>query len=160
MRKVLLSALVALGCASAASGQTVRGSVKSDARLVSGVVVTLVDSAGKTVGRALSDESGSYALSAPRPGTYRLRTMRIGFRPVLSAPFVLGSGEAAVRGLEVSKVAFVLDTVRSVGKSQCRIAAADSTAIAVPLWDQVRTALMATQLTLASRTTSFTSRSS
>jgi hypothetical protein len=154
MQKLLL---VALCCASVAGAQTVRGTVKADDRLVTGVVVTLVDSAGQTVSRALSDESGSYGLTAPKPGTYRLRTMRIGYRAALSDAFVLTAGESATHPLQLSKVAFVLDTVKSVGKNQCRIAAADSTAVAVPLWDQVRTALMAAQLTLAARTTSFTS---
>ena len=48
---------------------------------LAGVLVLLVDSDGKTVGQALSDESGRYRLSAPQPGTYRLQTATEGFRP-------------------------------------------------------------------------------
>src|SRR5690242_5627089 len=69
------------------SAQIVRGDVKvrGDTAGVSGVVVLLLDSAGATVGRALTDARGDYRIVAPSAGTYRLRTMRVGFRPDTSA---------------------------------------------------------------------------
>lgn len=73
--------------------QVVRGAVidrGTDAPLA-GTLVLLVDSAGTIARRALTDDAGEYRLHAPAAGTYRVRTLRIGFRPVTSDPFTLWS---------------------------------------------------------------------
>src|SRR5262245_66506220 len=77
-----------------AIAQTVQGITTQDDRPVPGVVVMLVDSLSRIAGRSLTTEQGEFRITAPRPGTFRLRTLRIGFRPVLSDPFVLAAGTA------------------------------------------------------------------
>jgi hypothetical protein len=158
MRKVWLAGLLAAGFARVGIAQTVRGTVTMDSgRPVSGVVVTLVDAASREVGRALTNELGEYLLTVPRPGTYRLRTLRIGFQSVLTAPIALVAGDDITRRLAVSTLAFSLDTVRAVGRNTCKVVTGDSTSVVAAIWDQVRSALIATQLTLATRTIQSTS---
>jgi hypothetical protein len=139
--------MAALAAPSLLSAQIVRGAitVRGDSTGVPGVVVLLLDSAGATVGRALSDNRGEYRIVAPGSGTYRVRTMRVGFRPDTSAAIALASGQERDQPLIVTSVAARLDTVRIVDRSQCRSGdAADATAA---VWDQARTGLLAAQMT-------------
>jgi protocatechuate 3,4-dioxygenase beta subunit len=153
MRKQWFTALLLLAGAKAAVAQTVRGSVVAAGdQPVSGVVVILVDAGAREVGRALTNERGEYRLTAPRPGSYRLRTLRIGFQSLLTEPFSLVVDDDIIRHLAVSTVAFALDTVRAVGKNPCKVVAGDSTSVVAAIWDQVRNALIATQLSFNTRT--------
>ncbi len=139
---------------STAAAQTVRGVVGDAAQQpVPGVVVTLVDSADAVVARGLTNERGAYRLTAPRAGTYRVRTLRIGFRPVVSAAFALGAGEERAEPLAVARVALALDTLRVADRASCRLDAADAAdaAATFAVWEQVRTALTAAQLTAGER---------
>ena len=148
----MVIALALLGCTKAAFAQTVRGTVVVNGdRPLSGVVVTLVDAGAKEVGRALTNERGEYRLTAPRPGSYRIRTLRIGFQSLLTEPIALIVGDDITRRLDVSTVVFALDTVRALGRNACKIVAGDSTSVVAAIWDQVRSALIATQLSLGNR---------
>src|SRR5437868_6677918 len=109
--------------------QTVRGVVLADGERVGGVVVALVDSASREVGRALTDARGEYRLTAPKPGSYRLRTLRIGFQSLLTEPITLAAGDDVTRQLAVSTVALALDTIRATGRNQCNVVAGDSTSL-------------------------------
>lgn len=132
--------------------QAVRGTVtdRGTGAALPGVVVLLMDSTGNIVGRALAGERGSYEVSASRAGTYRLRTLRIGFRPTTSAPLRLGEGERMIHPLELAAIPVSLDTIRVVDRSPCRVLR-DSAAITYGIWEQVRTAFMATELTARAR---------
>jgi hypothetical protein len=153
MRKQWLPALILLLGAKAAIAQTVRGAVTAEGdRPLSGVVVILVDPAAREMGRALTNERGEYRLTAPRPGSYRLRTMRIGFQSLATEFFLLGADADVTRRLSVSTIAFALDTVRAIGRNQCKVIAGDSTSVIAAVWDQVRNALLATRLSLGDRT--------
>jgi hypothetical protein len=150
MQKPCLAALLVAASATSLAAQTIRGSVVGDAqRPVSGVVVALVDTAHKEVGRALTGADGEYRLTAPGPGTYRVRTLRIGYQSVLTPPIVLAAGDDVTRQLAVSTLAFTLDTVRAIGRNSCSVVAGDSTSTVAAIWDQVRSALIATQLSLS-----------
>ena len=152
MRTRLLAVVALVACSKLALAQTVRGAVVAEGdRPVSGVVVVLVDGA-REVARALTNERGEYLITAPRPGSYRLRTLRIGFQSVSTEPMNLAAGADVTRRLAVSSAAFVLDTVRAIGRNQCKVVAGDSASSIAALWDQVRTALIATQLTYSTRT--------
>src|SRR4051812_19217321 len=62
--------------------QRVRGTVRDSASAspAPGVVLTLLDSTGRTAARTISDEQGQYSLPLAS-GLSRLRAMRIGFHP-------------------------------------------------------------------------------
>lgn len=139
-----------------AHAQTVRGAV-ADAgdQPVPGVVVMLVDSTSRVAARALSDQRGEFRLTADGPGTYRLRTLRIGYRPITSEPLVLAAGGEVTRRIVLSSVPVALDGIRIVDRSECR-AFSDSAASTFAVWEQIRAALTAAQLTEASRAISST----
>ena len=135
----------------ATRAQAVHGVVvDANARPIAGVVVLLVDSASQVAARSLTDARGIYRLTAPRPASYRLRTLRIGYRPVVSAPFALEPASDVTRRLELADLPIALDTIRVVDRNVCR-AFTDSGAATYAVWEQVRTALTAAQLTTASR---------
>ena len=148
MRRLWIAALVA-AAVRPALGQTVRGAVIADGNPVGGIVVTLVDSTSREVGRALTDARGEYRLTAPKPGTYRLRTLRIGFQSLVTEPTVLAAGSDVTRQLAVSTLPLALDTIRATGRNACNVVAGDSTSLVAKLWDQARNALIATQLSLS-----------
>ena len=137
--------------AGAAGAQTLRGVVVDAAqRPVTGVVVLMLDSASIVVARALSGERGDFRVAAARPGAYRLRTMRIGYRSTISQPIALLAGGEVMRQLVLSGVSVSLDTVRIVDRSSCRISS-DSAGATFEVWEQARTALIAAQLTAGAR---------
>lgn len=145
-----LCVLVSCFAARSALGQVVRGATSDEAgRAVAGVVVMLLDSTGKAVARAVTNERGEFAAIAPRGGTYRTRTLRVGFRPTVSERFVVGDG-STVRTISLSSIRVALDTVRVVDRAACRLDV-DSAAATFSVWDQARTALTATELTAIGR---------
>lgn len=152
MRSIGLAFAAAMVFAPALAAQAVRGRVMSAAgdAPIPGVVVSLLDSAAAAVTRALSDASGRYELTAARPGRYRIRAQRIGFRPITSAPLQLASGASVERQLVLSAIAVSLDTVRVAQRSVCG-SMGDSAAATFAMWEQARTALYAAQLTSRAR---------
>ncbi len=159
------AAFVLLTCAllpavqerSTLSAQTVRGRV-TDGRdqAVPGAVVTLLDSADQIVARALTPEDGTFRLTVARPGTYRLRTARIGFQPTLLPSIQLGRGETRVQAVRIAFIPIALAAVRVAARSACHSDESADAANAFALWDQVRTALTATQLSASARSVTAT----
>lgn len=129
--------------------QEVRGVVTSavSATPLSGVVLLLVDTSGRTAARALSGGDGRYSLRAPAPGTYRVRSMRIGYRPVHSDPIALTIGQRTTRDLALAGVPFSLDTLRVVARGRCSNVTTEAVSAAFLVWEQTRTALEAALLT-------------
>ncbi len=127
--------------------QSVRGATTRNGIPVIGVVIQLLDSANVAVVRTLSDQMGDYRLLAPRAGRYRLSARRIGYAPVLSPVFELRDGETREQPIALNSLAIALDTVKVRARTACeRMNASDADAILV--WEQARTAIMATQATL------------
>ena len=153
---VRASFVAAFSCAVVLAGgtagaQTVRGVVVDGAQHpLTGVVVLMLDSASNVVARGLSGDQGDFHVAAARPGAYRLRTMRIGYRSTISQPIALLSGGEVVQRPVLSGVLVSLDTVRVVSRSSCSISS-DSVSQTFEAWEQARTALIAAQLTVGSR---------
>lgn len=151
-RSCRLAAALTAALPLAVRAQTVRGVVlDAGERPIPGVVVLLLDSTSSVTARALSDQRGEFRLAAPRAGTYRVRTLRIGFRPVVSPPMTLAAGAEVARRLVLTGLPISLDTIRVVDRNVCR-AFTDSGAATYAVWEQIRTALTAAQLTAAART--------
>ena len=150
-RSLLVVAAVLAGMSRVAVAQVVRGTVVDAGNVpVPGVVVQLVDSANMVAARSLSDVRGEFRLAA-RPGTWTVRTLRIGYRPAASLPFTVGAREEVTRRIELAGIPVALSSVRIDGKSVCGRSARDSTTAAVAAWEQVRTAIAATQLSMTLR---------
>ena len=140
--------------ATAGKAQTVRGTVKEQASgtpLV-GVLMTLTgeDSAGTPVVTALTNERGVFSLRASLPGRYRLSAKRIGVRRFQSDAFELGSFQEVERDVELEALAYQLPTVTIASNALC-VRRADQAGRIASLWDEVRTALTATQVSLRDR---------
>ena len=132
--------------------QTVGGvAVDGSDRPVPGVVVLLLDTAARVAARSLTNERGEFRVTAARPGTYWLRTLRIGYRPTLTGPRAIASGADIAVRVVLSGLPITLDTVHTVARNVCR-AFTDSASLTYVVWEQIRAALMAAELTATSRT--------
>jgi len=136
---------VALG---AVCGQAVHGTVADGAgHPVRGVVISLLEDDSIAVAQSLTSVSGAFRLAAPHAGTYRIRTLRIGFRPTVTTPFELPGGVDVARHVSLDPIPVALDTVHVTGKATCGRMSADSSALVFAAWEQVRGALAAARLT-------------
>jgi hypothetical protein len=158
MMRMVVRAVAAIGLIPLAAGaQSVRGVVVDrDDRPVSGVVVLLLDSASNPVARALSNDRGEFRIAGARGGSYRVRTMRIGFRPVTSPPIRLADGGEISQRLVLTGLPIGLDTVRVADRSSCHLDT-DTAAATFAVWEQARTALTAVALTASQRAITATS---
>src|SRR5215203_1133348 len=118
--------LARLICAAAilsvpAGAQEVRGRAMAPGATapMPGVIVTLIDSAGVVVDRALSTEAGTFRLRAARAATYRLRALRVGFQPTESLPFALAAGQVLEQSIELNSIAVALATMRVEAQRRC-----------------------------------------
>lgn len=147
MSLALLACLMS-GAGRAARAQTVYGRVFAgrDGAAVPGVIVFLLDSADRSVDRSLSSESGAYRLRAPAPGRYRLRALRIGFRPTLSARFSLRAQESLEKPLPLNELAVSLASVRVTAGQRCAVQP-EAGSLAFDVWEEARKALDAAVLT-------------
>lgn len=151
IRAFVRAALLVALCATGAFAQTIRGVVTGSGNApLPGVVVALLDSASGVVARSLTNERGEYRVVAPGAGTYTLRTLRIGYRPSTSRPISVVAGQDVVHAVAVATIAVALDTMRVAERPSCRIDR-DSAATTFAVWEQVRTALTAAQLTASAR---------
>jgi hypothetical protein len=133
-------------------GQSIRGTaVERMDRPVGGVVLVLLDSAGRVAARALTNDRGQFRLSPGAAGRYRVRTYRIGYHPVLSDPVLLKADEEVEQRIRLSSIPVSLDTVRVASRGSCR-ALGESGEMVATVWEQARIALTATQLTAGART--------
>ncbi|HZI30508.1 MAG TPA: carboxypeptidase-like regulatory domain-containing protein [Gemmatimonadaceae bacterium] len=153
IRLVWLPMVLAVPLASS-SAQTVRGVAREQASgtPLSGVLMSLLpynDSAG-VVATALSTDRGTYVLRAPQPGRYRLGAKRIGVRRFESEVFELAASQDVERNVELEALAYSLPTVTVQGDPLC-VRRADQAGRIASLWEEARTALTATQVSLRDR---------
>jgi hypothetical protein len=131
--------------ASNAFTQTVRGAVADAGGVpVPGVLVQLIGGDSSIAARALTNERGQFLIAAPRAGSYRVRTLRIGYRPVLSEPITLAAGQEVPQQIALESVSLGLDTVRVGGAATCGRSNAANMTLAI--WEQARAALSATAI--------------
>lgn len=109
---------------------------------ISGALVILLDADSATAATAMSSSSGAYYLRPPSPGSYRLRTDRIGYSSTLSEPLKLEEGaslsyrvEASTRPVELAAL-----MVEGVRDDRCRLSqdVGDAT---YGIWEEARKAL-------------------
>ena len=120
MRRRLTPAILAmfafLGAFTPVGAQTVRGVVIDDSTKlpIASVVVTLVDDAGTEMLSVRSDSFGDFTIHAGRPGSYRVRAVRIGYRPLTSERVSVGLGQLVALRLSMTTIAQQLVPVRVV----------------------------------------------
>jgi len=109
---------------------------------VSGAYIVLLSSDSTEVTRALTDPLGQYTIHAPRAGTYRVRTERIGYRSVVSSFFELTESEVGRIDLTVEPVVLTLDLLTIEGAEECRVIG-DQAIQVLTVWEEARKALTA-----------------
>jgi hypothetical protein len=120
---------------------------------VAAAIVTLIDTSRTIQAKARSDEQGRFVLRATDVGPVRLRIQRIGVRPFESVSFRIRRDTTAVIAMD-ELPAVALPRVSSTALSACheRNVAAGS---ALELWEDVRTALLATSITYSEQRSRF-----
>lgn len=151
--------VAALLQARATVGQEVRGSVRlgETGEPVSAAVVSLVNDAGATVNRVLTDERGGYRLLARLPGTYELVIERIGLATVSVAAFEIGAGETVIRNVDLDVRPISLQGISVEGHRRCKLARSAS-GVVHRLWQEARKTLTAVSLLEDAWYVSFTVR--
>ncbi len=150
MSRLLRPLLLALGVLVPAtlSAQTISGRVtrSTDGAAILGVVVLLLDATDVVRARSLSDTTGSFVVRAPAPGSYRLRTLRIGFTATTGAPFPLRA-DTTMR-LVLDQIPVRLPAVTAEERTECRDNVSGSGLATAILWDEARTAILAADITI------------
>lgn len=114
---------------------------------VRGAVLSLLSSAGATVSEGLTDSTGSRLLAAPAAGTYRVRVRRIGFEPYVSQAVQLDAGVIVPLVVKVPNSRVRLAAMRvTVQRPDCRVGATVSSPEAASVWEQIKTALVTSEL--------------
>lgn len=141
MCRPLLVLLACCAVAPALAAQAVRGTLREETsnQPIEGGLAQLLDSS-RVVASAVSDAQGRFHLVAPAAGPYRLRALRIGYRPWTSDRFTLAPGEERALALVVPAVAVVLDEIVASAASPCRTRPESDRRVAL-LWDEARTSL-------------------
>lgn len=149
MRRVLLY-FVAVGLGPsgvAAQSVTVRAVETETKRPVAGAIISLVDRAERRVVQALTNETGRVVLRAPSPGEFRVRADRIGYAGVWTAFFALA--DSLTLSVEMPGERVMLPEITVRGSNQCGVRPDGAETVA--LWEEIRKALSAGQLTAESQ---------
>ena len=144
-RALLAVALLALPGAAAA--QELLGTIRlSDGGTPApGIVLEASRPGGNApVARAISGENGGFALRLT-PGTFRLRALRIGYRPTEFGTYTLGAGERRRLELTLGDRAVQLAAITSRASARCAVGERAGEAVAT-LFDEARKALLAALL--------------
>ena len=144
-------AILAALATSPLPAQVVRGRVTevNVSLPVPGALVSLLRETGDaTVVSVLTTAAGDYAIRAPAPGRYRVSVKRIGVKRFISAPFDLADGETRAFDAALDPVALTLPQVTVSGL--CATRSRELARIA-SLWEEARTALEATEISLRDR---------
>jgi len=133
--------------------QIIRGTVSSavGAGRVPGAVILLLDSSLTTRARALTSDSGTFAIGALAPGRFHLKVMRIGFRPTESRVFDLARDTTI--DVALTDIPVVLPAVSTRDRNDCRLHPDTTQAglLTFALWEQAHTAFLAAAITLEQR---------
>ena len=145
--RAAMAVLTAVLIPCTARGQVIRGIVTervSGAR-VPGVVVS-VGLAGDTALRhGLTNQRGEYAIVLAGPGTYALSAKRIGVERFEAPVFEVRAGETKRLDVALARFDYRLPTVRVAANNLC-IPKQNQLRTIVALWDEVRTALIAAEV--------------
>ncbi len=105
--------------------------------------VVMLNDDGIEVNRVLTSLVGEFTLTAPGPGSYRLRSDRIGFKSVLTDPVELGADETREIQIRASQIVIRLDTITVEDDAEeCRVYGEQGLGTAL-VWEEARKLLAA-----------------
>jgi hypothetical protein len=137
-KRVVAFCVATLVATSPGLAQSVRGTLKDSLthEVIPGALVTVTDSAGAFLARAVSDSIGRFDVLR-LPKSRRVRVIRIGYRPY-DAPLLANDDSLTIA---MSQIPSLLATVSSSAKRVCP--GDKENADAIELWQQARAALQA-----------------
>ncbi len=143
-RGFLIAATLLLALAAGANAQTVNGTLLGavTGEVIGGAYIVLLETDSSEVTRVLTNSLGEFTIHAPRSGSYRLRTERIGFKSVVSEVFDLGEGGEVELTMRVEPVILRLDPLTIEGARECRVIG-DQALQVLTVWEEARKALSA-----------------
>jgi hypothetical protein len=143
----LATAVALLGPLTARSAfpQTIRGVLleQGSGRPIVGAFIVLLDEEGGRPGRdigTLTDDDGRFTLRVPRPGRYRLRAERIGFKSTVGEVIEVAAGATVGVTIAAPVEAVRLDALRVTGESECGVPP-ERGRETVEIWEEARKAL-------------------
>jgi hypothetical protein len=145
---ILVAVLVTLLSASSAWAQTIRGLLVEEGSEtpVGGVFVVMLSEAGLEVDRVLTDDRGRFSVIARGPGSYSLRTERIGYASTETPLIELDVAAVHELRLEVPVEAIELIGVRVEAERRCVVRPEEGVETA-RIWGEAEKALSATRWT-------------
>jgi hypothetical protein len=147
---VVLGLLV---CSATVHAQVVRGLVteRVSGQRLAGVVVSVASTTDSLraggIRHALTDARGEFALTLPGAGSYSLSAKRIGVARFLTPVFQLRAGETKRFDIVVDQLGMPLPNVAVSATNLC-LPKPDQLKTFVALWDEARTALIASELSV------------
>jgi hypothetical protein len=134
--------LVTLTLAGPLGSQTIQGTVTGAETHapIGGGLIQLLGPAERVLQSTTSDEIGRFRLDSVAPGSYRIRVLRIGFRPWLSDLIALDRGQSLQLTLQSPATPVVLDEISVEVEGPCRASPEADQRLAL-LWDGARTGL-------------------
>ena len=147
--RLLVGVLVSLEHAEARSGDSALATVRRARSPSADATSDRVPSA-RDARSVLSNDRGAYELRAARPGRFVVTAKRIGALRFVSAPFTLAGGETISLDITLERVQYALPPVTITAASPCASVPNEGTRVAA-LWDEVRTALSASQISVRDR---------
>jgi len=122
--------------------QELRGTVRDSAagQPISGAVLILQDSAGRALGRNITNERGVYRIAAI-PAMRRMRVVRIGFRPVEVTLPIFTNGIQQI-DIVMTSIPTLLEPVKVTSGANC--SRRSDRIVALSLLEQARAGLLAT----------------
>lgn len=106
---------------------------------------------GSAAINALSDGTGQFAIRMPAAGTYILSAKRIGVQRFRTTPITVAEGETRRVDVSLEATSHALPTVAVVATPMC-VQRPDQAVRLASLWDEARTVLLATQITMGQTT--------
>ena len=125
-----------------AAAQTVQGQLLDQATKapVEGALALLLNAQGEEINGALTNAAGRFLLRAPGPGSYTVRTDRIGYASVTSELFSLEANQIFGLRLETGETPIQLEGIRVEGEQQCVVRPEEGMEVA-RVWEEARKAL-------------------
>ena len=154
MRRIgLVAWLISITASATAHAQVVRGTVteRVSGQRLSGVVVSVAsatDSSGPGgIRHALTSVTGEFAITIPGAGSYVLSAKRIGVARFSTPVFEMRSGESRRFEVVLERFEQRLPNVAVSATNLC-LPRRDQLKTFVALWDEARTALIASELSV------------
>lgn len=123
VRSAIPSILVLVLTSTALRAQALLGHVVDDdtGAPVSWAALLLLDASGDTVGTVLADSAGWFLFNPKGPGPYRVRALRVGYRPVTAGPVRMSSpADAVTLEVRMAVSAVPLEPLKVIAEPQDR----------------------------------------